>query len=461
MNLMAISMGANSEKSLEVNSRLPEIQPSGSSHIFMERHNTNHIVRNSPSSPRQKFERKRLTCRGEELWKSHNQPGGYQFLNSQPHDAQSSGHLNRLRDGKLMDRGYLSLAPPTEFGEGIPSTSSMRQKHGPRAGTIDIRNFHLHTPNKMCSAAAIHYTHDLLDKISERYTGPIWTFERLLPFVYFVVSCNTNGKFWETIKILTASTFRTFDQFSHMSNKSQIDQEKYARFVLWHTEVIYHIALSEPMIESSNVTLRLPGLSTLARFFLLIKGRGDASTDCKKMLGRHISETFEQDYQSGYPSGEGNWNMHGTIWENWNKKSNEIYKIGQGVDWPKTSNSQFEPVLLMNGDIEHDTIVKKSSSSSQFLKKWETDLHEMLQFISASQPSQLALSNISLKLICQGIHYFLKGELKSVTKDIDPHKANGYQVTLLAHFLHQDLNDQFFVKFWDYCFKLGKINPNE
>ncbi|KAH9816252.1 hypothetical protein DFH28DRAFT_220345 [Melampsora americana] len=161
------------------------------------------------------------------------------------------------------------------------SPSPIKKDPQPRASEIDIKTFHQHTPDKMCSAAAIYYTRDLIMSLSDRYSyqGPvsqypswelgkqIWTSERLLPFVYFVVACNPSRKIWRYIKLFTTLVLRTYHKLS-VNNKTISDEEKLTRFILWHTEVIYHTTLLAPMINSSRTAdMRVSGLSTLSRVF--------------------------------------------------------------------------------------------------------------------------------------------------------------------------------------------------
>ncbi|EGG05923.1 uncharacterized protein MELLADRAFT_107173 [Melampsora larici-populina 98AG31] len=324
--------------------------------------------------------------------------------------------------------------------QGISSISSSRQDFELKAAKIDIRNFHSHTPDKMCSAAATHYTRDLIDTLSKRYPRTtdvhmypswevgklIWTSERLLPFVYFVVSCNPSLKIWNKIKILTALFLRDYDKWS-IEKKELLDEEKHARFLLWHTEIIYHTALLEPMIKSSRASLTIPRLSTITRTFSLINDDGAfkrfiSPSNSQSVLQRHVSMTFEDDYKAGYPITKGHQNVDVSISTKWNKKSEEIMNLGKDIVWPKTPDVQWdtsEPVLFVNGNIQHDTILKENPQLSEFVKSWEKDLKNMIQTIKASQPTNLALPNLPLIKICKGMDRFVKGKIVNVESGLD------------------------------------------
>ncbi|KAH9824009.1 hypothetical protein DFH28DRAFT_879720 [Melampsora americana] len=342
---------------------------------------------------------------------------------------------------------------------GMTSMSSIRQDFEPSSTRIDIRNFHLHHPNKMLSAAAIYYTEDLIDTLAVRYPShaetyqcpswelgkSIWTSERLLPFVYFVISCNPNRGVWKNIKYLTILILRAYHKYS-IEKEIISDEERLMKFILWHTEVIYHITLLKPMVNSSRVMMKTRGFSTLSRIFLLMNDdlafKTLLRTNSLPMFTRHVSETFEDDYQLGYPIIKDDENPQVSILQNWLKKSNEIRNLGMNVPWPGISKvlwEQSKPVLWVNGEIEHDRNLKDDQVLCEFINQWENDLKKMLLFIKASQPTNLALPNLSLKQICRGIHLVTK---KSTQEELLYYgKPIEYQVTLFSLFLLQKLND--------------------
>ncbi|KAH9824002.1 hypothetical protein DFH28DRAFT_1047916 [Melampsora americana] len=374
------------------------------------------------------------------------------------HDSASQGAFNNQHGDRLL--------------QGMPSISETRKDFELRAANIDIRNFDLHTPDKMLSAAAIHYTQDLIKTLSTRsptatdaHMYPswevgklIWTSERLLPFVYFILSCNPSIKVWEKIKRLTDLILRNYDRWS-INNTNILNQEKHARFLLWHTEVMYHITLLEPVIRSSSASITIPKFSTLARTFWVInddKAFRSFTTysSSRPVLERHVAETFEEDYKAGYPMSEFNRNVDISTLTEWNKKSDEIRNMGDGIVWPRISNverDQSEPVLLMNGYIQHDNIIKSDPKLSKFVNYWEKDLKNMIQSIKVSQPTNLALSNLSLIKICKGINAFVTGRIRYMKQRLNvDNRPIEYQVTIFTRFLHQDSNDENFKRFWDY-----------
>ncbi|EGG05091.1 uncharacterized protein MELLADRAFT_107740 [Melampsora larici-populina 98AG31] len=523
---LTISMDTNPEN-IRVNSRLQEIQPSRQ--ISTARGDMNNICRDSSStyldpSVRLTLKRPKLAPQGEPIL-SHEQHGVYQSLEDRegsskvelwmekksttdhyPSSAEifdSNNHkiagicpipnhrgveqkehhtareLNFDLNQEPMDhdispkfyknipsKGKSNTLLVESTKKGIESKSSIRMDSEPKASEIDIKNFHLHNPDKMCSAAAIHYTKELIMALSDRYTPrgrlseypswesgkEIWTSEILLPFVYFIVSCNPSRKIWRYIKLLTNLLLRTYHK-SSIETETLSDQEKLSRFLLWHTEVIYHTALLEPTFKSSCARLTIRSLSTLARVFWLINDhdcyeRSFSKGYCKSMLERHISGTFEEDYQAGYPRNKLNQDLYSSTLENWKKKSNEIWNIGKYVDWSKFlihTQDESDPILLKDQDIE---TLKNDPKLTVSMKYWEKDLKNMLLFIKPSPNINLALPHFSLEKICRGIDQFIKQKLTCKKQEVDLHKPTDYQVTLYSSFLHQKTDDKSFERFW-------------
>ncbi|EGG05090.1 uncharacterized protein MELLADRAFT_107739 [Melampsora larici-populina 98AG31] len=381
-------------------------------------------------------------------------------LNQEPMD-----HISPKFYENLISQGKTNTLSVESTKKGIESKSSIRMDSEPKASEIDIKNFHLHDPNKICSAAAIHYTKDLMISLSEKYTPrvkipneclswnsgkEIWTSEILLPFVYFMVICNPSQKLWKYIKHLTVLSLRAYHQ-SSLEDKTQSDQEKLGRFVLWHTEVMYHITLLQPSIKSlDGVRLTIRGFCTLARLVWVMNDHENfekcfSQKSCKSILERHISGTFEEDYKSGYPRNELNQNLYSSTLENWKKKSNEILKIGRYVDWSKFlinhPKDESHPLLLIDQDLQN---LKTDPKLLVFMKYWEKDLEKMFEFISPLSLTGLALPHFSLHQICKGMNQFIK--TKRQTSGL--HKPSEFQVTLFSQFLHQKLNDKYFKRFW-------------
>ncbi|EGG03165.1 uncharacterized protein MELLADRAFT_65822 [Melampsora larici-populina 98AG31] len=316
----------------------------------------------------------------------------------------------------------------------------------------------------MCSSAAIYYTQDLIDAISIKYKNQkiaskypawhvathMWTSETLLPFVYFVLTCNPSFRDWENIKRFTALVSKAY----HYENPEP-NIEKLTQFILWHTEVIYHILQLGPKIKSSqgtpikhsmDIQLKAPKLSTLAMIVYLFHSDSDSFTanqSTRDILERHVSVTFERDYQLGYPTRQNDQDVYDSLRSKWETKSDEITTTAKDVHWPKCQfplRSKSEPMLLLNGDIENDMRVKQDPQVSSFIHNWQTHFLETVRFIRNSKPENLGFPPYTLKNFSRGIHLFLQDSLPGSDK---------FEVTLFAEFIHQDPQDEFFVDFWE------------
>ncbi|EGG08711.1 uncharacterized protein MELLADRAFT_61702 [Melampsora larici-populina 98AG31] len=378
---------------------------------------------------------------------------------------------------RMASRPIKHVASPTQadadsFSKAKQTLTNIPEiKDTPSQRGINIQEFHLHPPEKMCSAAAIHFTLDLMTNLESKYNladqesqypawqagKQIWKLDTLLPFVYFVVTCNANLGIWENIKIMTSYTLKVYHQWCVKENTCH-DQEKLARFLLWHTDVMYHIVNVDPKIQTSqggkmeistNLQFMAPRLSTLAKNFNVIHTDQSCTSFTRniikrdEMLKRHVSETFEGDYQKGYPIKKNSKRQHDSVWDSWRNKSYEISERAKDVQWPKLINPlrhHSEPMLFLNGDINHDVSVKKKHRASGFIKQWENQFKKTMEFIKASQSENLGFPRTSIKDFSRGIHAFLK--------ENNPAKTSKYQVTMFSEFLHQDSKDKLYAEFW-------------
>ncbi|EGG08210.1 uncharacterized protein MELLADRAFT_62022 [Melampsora larici-populina 98AG31] len=397
------------------------------------------------------------------------QIGAKQYNQDFPPDCLqvSSKHLkNQVSHDKELGDGYVSKSKDK-------STKFQKIEHSSaqRIPGIDIQRFHLHNPDKMCSAAAAHFTQDLIETLKIRYQAQsklslsptwevgkeMWTSDSLLPFVYFVVSCNPDLKIWVRIKEVTMNTLKVYHK-QCVITKSCFDQEKLAQFLLWHTNVIYQIAQLGPKIKSSpedkrKISLHLTssGLSTLARIVYLIYADKTFASFMRNshtrlvMLKRHVSQTFEDDYQKGYPEISTKNKVHGSVWKNWIIKSLEIRNKAENIQWPKVPKSQIsdtEPILFLKADLNNDIRMKMNNEVSEFISQWEMDFKNTMKIIKTSQSGNSGFPSVSIKDFCRGIQMFLKQAHNTRTSKL--------QVTLFSEFLHQDSQESFYVEFWNH-----------
>ncbi|KAH9813556.1 hypothetical protein DFH28DRAFT_332216 [Melampsora americana] len=352
----------------------------------------------------------------------------------------------------------------------LPNVSKVRNALEQKIQGIEIQKFYLHQPDKMCSAAALHFTLDLITTLKYRYLSwqgqadyptwevgqTLWTPNTLLPFVYLVLSCNPPLSIWEKIKYLTSYILIVYHQWS-LEARNCSNQEKTVRFLLWHTDVFFHIAQLAPkikasqadMIELSSLELMSPGLSTLARHFSLVYSdelfqkfmQSSGHKAC--MLRRHVSKTFEGDFDKGYPNTNNNQKLDGSVWDNWIEKSYQIRKTAKKVQWPKNFDSQRSDdylILFVNGELENDMKVKQNHRVFQFIEQQKVDFEKTIEFLKTSQPKKSGFPPYSIKDFSRGIHMFLKEQIKK--------KSSKFQVTLFSDFIHQDSED--YSNFWSH-----------
>ncbi|KAH9821946.1 hypothetical protein DFH28DRAFT_1104283 [Melampsora americana] len=351
----------------------------------------------------------------------------------------------------------------------LPNISKIEHTSVERTQGIDIQKFYLHVPDKMCSAAALHFTKDLMQNMEKKYLlrnkqskyptwdagQQLWTPNTLLPFVYFVVSCNPNMRIWEHIKNVTAYTLKVYHHCCAKA-KNCSDQEKLAQFLLWHTDVIYHITKLGPKIESSggeikkisSLKLTTPGLSPLARTFSLIHSdeayENFMQSTARKhhTLERYVSKTFENDYQKGYPNYNTNQRQHVPVWKDWKEKSYKITITADNVQWPilHSERNDSEPILLLSGEIEDDMRLQKDKTMFDFIKMWRFDFKRTMKFTKMSQSEKSNFPPYSVKDFSRGIHTFLQEKNHA--------KRSKFQVNLFSEFIHQDSQTKFYTDFW-------------
>ncbi|KAH9821940.1 hypothetical protein DFH28DRAFT_882859 [Melampsora americana] len=335
-------------------------------------------------------------------------------------------------------------------GKGKVSNISMiKNTSAQRISEVDLPSFYSHNPDKMCSAAAVHFTLDLLAVMQKKYQAHkrqtnwptweeaehIWTTNTLLPFVYYVVSCNPTLRIWENIKHVTAHILKFYHR--------------------WY--VTYHIAkvgTNTNLSQGDKITqmdrqLTVSGLSTLARNFLIIhndeafKNFSQHAKTRLYMLSRHVTKIFEGDYSRGYPYSQSNSQKNGSVWDSWTKRSLHIRNKSVDVPWPKVFDFQrcdSEPILFVNGDHEINLLVEKNNKMAVFIHQWEMDFKRTMEFIRTSQLPKSNLPALSVQDFCRAIHTFMSEQ--------NPAKTHKYQVTTFCEFLHQDSQDKFYAKFW-------------
>ncbi|KAH9821283.1 hypothetical protein DFH28DRAFT_952076 [Melampsora americana] len=348
---------------------------------------------------------------------------------------------------------------PTFSGDIHPTSEKI-------TGGIDIQNFHSHIPDKMCSAAAIHFTHDLIKTVSAKYKHHpkslnhptwevakyVWTSDTLNPFVYFVLACNPTMKVWKFIKSLTAFIFKTYHKWS-VKRDTISNQEKLTRFVLWYTEVIYQILKLGPQSKPSQEShmkkvMDVPSLrlSTLASMFYMVHADCDSfviNASTGLISEQNLVETFERDFELGYPTRRICQNGDLSVWEKWKIKSEEIKTAAEDVRWPEffdPPRSESEPILFVNEEIENDLRLNEDPQVSKFIHHWKMDFMETVRFIKNSQSEKTGFYPHTLKDFSQGIHLFLKENLPG---------SSNFAVTLFSEFLHQDSHDEVFADFWE------------
>ncbi|KAH9814872.1 hypothetical protein DFH28DRAFT_285112 [Melampsora americana] len=271
---------------------------------------------------------------------------------------------------------------------------------------IDMQKVKEYRPIAIYSSAAIYLTHDLVKLIQGRYEqGPnpertlkesgkrLWTFDLLLPHVYFILTQNPTFAMWEKIKRITGYVCRSYHLWYTETN-AQLDPEHLISFLWWQTDVIYQICknpsiskLIEDWGHQSMQNHYFKRMPPLLRMLQLVYDPFIDDRDFFKFkqtscfLRSYLSITWKSDFDRGYPDGRWVSDTHESYWMIWRRKSQEIKEIGKTLTWPSSFEktlSKNKCVLLANEDIDKGIQNETNIEIREFLMKWKSEFKSML-----------------------------------------------------------------------------------
>ncbi|EGG08717.1 uncharacterized protein MELLADRAFT_61689 [Melampsora larici-populina 98AG31] len=332
---------------------------------------------------------------------------------------------------------------------------------------IDIQRFKEHKPMIICSSAAIHFTWDLVSVIHHKYTyrqnpgdnmiemgKKIWTFDILLPQVYFLLTLNPSLAMWNRIKGITGILCRAYHSWL-LDDKQELNQEHLSRFLLWHTDVIYQIcrnrSISKSIEEGGNETFRdlmVKRMSSLPRILKLVYKPVDNVNllrykNTNSFIYNHFSITWKSDFLRGYPDARLLSSGEESISKLWNTKSREIMQVGRTLSWPKylLYKSPEKPVLLVHEDVGRDIENEKNVEVRDFLIKWKTNFESMLSS-TMNQRFSRKLPVSDLECYCLGFDHIVSTYSERSHPSTGLCSSAEYNVKLFGNFLSHDFSVQ-------------------
>ncbi|EGF97314.1 uncharacterized protein MELLADRAFT_70070 [Melampsora larici-populina 98AG31] len=336
---------------------------------------------------------------------------------------------------------------------------------------VKIRNFQTLTPIAIPAAVSLFYANRLLQKMGEylmydeAYRSgawiKLWNTSTILPFVYFIISCNPSYYMWERIENIAVSAFKAYDELYVLKN-SAYDKEDLTRFLLWNTELMHYAARSSDLIESPTETyqpryLSRTKASPISRILaaLLRKPEYEQYTSSKlrvsrrEHLTRYIQRCWKSDLEKGYPRKRDGSDSKNSLWDDWMSKSEEIGKTSQKIYWSSMRNDLIgrgnnSPILLVRTAAELSPISKESESNRLFSHHSE-EFKEMLDNIQNPIRPKLRLMKRDQDIF-HGLSYFLKKHSKRNFRTEANTSENS--LDLLSEFLEQDPQSARFVTFW-------------
>ncbi|KAH9814987.1 hypothetical protein DFH28DRAFT_1027534 [Melampsora americana] len=336
-----------------------------------------------------------------------------------------------------------------------------------------IRSFQDHVPIPLVASASIFYTERTLGRFCNfletdtlhKYPSwtSVWTRQTISPFVYFVMTCNPSYYMWERIEDITMRVWKVYHA-KYIHQKPTYNKENLAQFLVWHTEVMSHVARSSDLIEQSarprDQTLNLPRpkFSSVPRMVSALLGTAEykryTSSISRKVrnyhLNRYVGKDWNKDAKKYYPGRRYGYDSQSSLWVKWNLKSEEIYQNAHNIHWPLETNELIEkdknvPVLLVREDSRLFNDVE-GSNIRDFVTKHSEDFLQMSKYIQRPKRSKLR-SIINEEEVVYGLNYFLN-LYQEHYKDQKVPEEKEYSLDLLSEFLEQDPESKEFGQFW-------------
>ncbi|KAH9821534.1 hypothetical protein DFH28DRAFT_923047 [Melampsora americana] len=238
----------------------------------------------------------------------------------------------------------------------------------------------------------------------------------------------------------------------YIHQRPTYNKENLARFLVWHTEVMSHVARSSDLIEQparlpdQTLTLPRPKFSSVPRMVGALLGTAEYTRYTSLISRKARVESFEQ----YYPGRRYEYDSQSSLWVKWNSKSEEIYHNAQNIHWPLETNELIEkdkniPVLLVREESRLFDYVE-GSNIRDFVSNHSEDFLQMSKYIQSPNGSKLR-SKIDDKELVYGLNYFLNIYQEHYKEPKVPAEKE-YSLDLLSDFLEQDPESEEFEQFW-------------
>ncbi|EGG06199.1 uncharacterized protein MELLADRAFT_106882 [Melampsora larici-populina 98AG31] len=347
-----------------------------------------------------------------------------------------------------------------------------------------LRSFQDVIPVPLLAAASISYAEKMLGDMSKwlrfdtahnyvSWSG-IWNRRTILPFVYFIMLCNPSYYMWERIEKITIRVWKAY-YVEYIHGKPDYDIEVFSRFLLWHTEVMSHVArssdLTEPPAESlvENLDASHSRASPITRIIRVLLRTTEYETYTSEAsrnprnqhLNRYLEKGWKEDEKKNYPTGKHESNSKSSLWGHWNAKSDQIERNTPNFHWPQIPNDLIEtsknlPVLL----VREESILYQhvqGSSLSDFVTYHSKDFLDMMKHIHNPKRPELR-SKFTEQDMYHALTYHLNFPDQYLPKESIPKETQTrYSLDLVSEFLDQDPESPKFRSFWSY-FHLYKWN---
>ncbi|KAH9821536.1 hypothetical protein DFH28DRAFT_882830 [Melampsora americana] len=330
---------------------------------------------------------------------------------------------------------------------------------------LRIRSFQDHVPIPLVASASIFYTKRMLGRFftfletdtAHNYSSwtSVWTTQAILPFVYFVMTCNPSYYMWEWIEDITMRVWKVY-QAKYIHQKPTYNTENLAQFLVWHTEVMSHVARSSDLIEQParlpDQTLKLPRpkFASVPRMVGALLGTAEFKRYTSTIshvprnyhLNKYIEKGLKEDFTKYYPGTRYKYDSQSSLWVKWNSKSEEIYQNAQNIHWPLVTSELIEkdkniPVLLVREQSQLFDYVE-GSNIRDFVSNHSEDFLQLSKYIQSPKRSKLR-SKINEEEVIYGL------TLQEIPK-FSRRKKNS--LNLLSAFLEQDPESNEFGQFW-------------
>ncbi|KAH9814651.1 hypothetical protein DFH28DRAFT_1082827 [Melampsora americana] len=399
-------------------------------------------------------------------WDEPNRPDNFKKFQLEDSISESSLSHHKEVDISFKDKNLSAQKSQLLHDIFSPQPTSTLNDGKVHIG-VDMQKLKDHDPIVMCSSAAVHFTQEFLSAIRNKYKfgrAPgsdmikvgenIWTFETLLPHVYFLSTLNPSLAMWKRLKEITASVCRAYHLWYLKSeDNKEVDLEQLSRFLLWHTDVLYQAcrnhAIRKLVEKGGNETFRdlmLKRMSTLPQMLQLVHGTVNGfdilryrTKTC--FLQNYFSISWKSDLIRGYPDATLVSNRDKSILDIWKTKSKDIMEAGRTVFWPNNLlyDSEEKSILLVDEDVERDIENEKNVAVRDFLIKWKFQFEEMI----SSTMKQTFTHNLpvsDLECYCLGFDHLTSIYSKRSHFSTGLSSSVEYNVKLFANFLSHDFS---------------------